>query len=262
MLVTFFSPQCKVSFLLLIGLIYLLNNLQIIIADTGEAIKARVQKMRLAVNQVRNELYIVNNFNHTMQKVDIASGVISHVAGEGCRYQSSSYYGYGTTIHYCDSWVDQTQNGGPAINAYFNHYVRSIAPSLDGDFIYLAEDRYMRRVNLVSGNMEHVGGNDAWMMDFYQDDIPMSTAELSEVGQMAAGVKSSNENIYFSERIWRDEQDPVSYMWNYWTHYRIRRFDPSVGRVYYFMGLDGGYDYVPGYYDDYNNECRGYYLAY
>jgi sugar lactone lactonase YvrE len=107
--------------------------------DGGQAAAAQLaDPQALAANG--NMLYIADLENHVIRSVDLTSGVIETVAGDG----TSGYSG----------------DGGAAAAAQL-YYPQGVAVSPDGSLLYIADtfNNVVRSVDLTSGVIKTVAGN-------------------------------------------------------------------------------------------------------
>ncbi len=107
--------------------------------DGGAASAARLDTPHdIVFDAEENNLYIADTFNHKIRKVDLATGNISTVAGNG----TAGYSG----------------DNGPAIQAQLNNPTGIDINSEGHLFIADSENKVIRRIDLVSGEITTIAG--------------------------------------------------------------------------------------------------------
>ncbi len=119
-------------------------------------------------------VYIANSSNHLVSKLNITSGKLTVVAGNGS-------LGY-------------TGDGGQATDAQLNYPVAVAVDKNNNLYIVDESNQSVRKVNYLTGVITTVAGNGNW--GFYGDNGPATAANLNN--PLAIAIDTAN-NLYISD---------------------------------------------------------------
>jgi DNA-binding beta-propeller fold protein YncE len=144
--------------------------------DNGPAAQAMIKEAHGIVISRDDQMYIADTHNNRVRKVDLKSGMITTVAGNG-------EAGFGG-------------DGGPALQATF-HGIFAIDLDPRGRKLYIADlsNRRVRAVDLQSGTVTTIAGNGQKAVP--EDGSPAVSSPLVDPRAVAA---DRNGNVYILER--------------------------------------------------------------
>jgi sugar lactone lactonase YvrE len=152
----------------------------IISTIAGQNIGNNVTAIDFAVNPYgmvpdnMGNVYIANSSNHLVSKLNILSGKLTVVAGNGS-------YGY-------------SGDGGQATDAQLNYPVAVAIDKNNNLYVVDESDQCVREINYVTGIITTVAGNGNW--GFYGDNGPATSANLNN--PLAIAIDTAN-NLYISD---------------------------------------------------------------
>jgi trimeric autotransporter adhesin len=173
--------------------------------DGGQAINANLyQPLRVALDKAGN-LYIADNFNHRIRRVDAATGIINTVAGNGCNI-----------FNPCDD-----NDGGPALRASLFFFAGLALDKADNIFIasYKTDDHsiirgldHIRRVDGRTGTINTVAGQISYTEKTNGDNGFATSAKLNSP---FAAAMDREGNLFIADTF----------------NHRIRRVDAKTGII-------------------------------
>jgi DNA-binding beta-propeller fold protein YncE len=171
--------------------------------DGGSAAQAVLNFPTAVVADAQGHLYIADQMNHRIRRVDGQTGIMTTVAGVG-------HPRFGG-------------DGGPAVAAALNEPA-ALAISHDGRFLYLADqsNNRVRAIDLRSGLIRTVAGTGT--AAYNGDGIPATEAALAGPSGLAVGHDGT---LYIADTF----------------NGRIRAVDPMTGHIMTVVGDGGEYRY-------------------
>ena len=143
--------------------------------DGGPAVEAKIDEIYAIQVDDNGDVYILQRFNPAIRKIDIATGIISTVAGD-------------TTVGYGG-------DGGPAIQAQMREPNDCILDGKGGLLIADIQDQRIRRLDIASGMMSTFAGTG-------EKEHTGDGGKASEAGIFGARAVcvDGNGNTYMCER--------------------------------------------------------------
>ena len=158
--------------------------------DGGSAASAQLTTPEGIALDADGNLFIADSNNHRVRRVDALTGTISTVAGNG----TAGYSG----------------DGAPAINASL-YLPSGVAVDTGGNLLIAdTNNRRIRRVDALTGNITTVSGNGLW--GFSGDGGPATDARLTAPTRVKLDAAG---NLFIADR----------------NNNRIRRVDASTGNI-------------------------------
>src|SRR3954447_13591753 len=112
--------------------------------DDGPATNAAFGGLSaIALDRARQTLYLADQFNYRVRKVNLTNGVISNFAGVGLFYPFPEY--------------GQRGDGGPATGAWFSGPPSGLAVDRSGN-VYISEGCRIRKVDIATGVIHTIAG--------------------------------------------------------------------------------------------------------
>lgn len=144
----------------------------------GPAISANLNSPRGLTLDTSGNLFIADEYNHLIRKVDKSTGIITTIAGNGVAGYNAAH------------------DGGPAINATLNFPTSVALDGVGGLYISDYHNNRIRKVDLTTGIITTVAGNGAYGYSAAQDGGPATSASLA----YSYGVTvDSARNIYIAD---------------------------------------------------------------
>ncbi len=181
--------------------------------DGGPATEASLDQPGSLTFDGAGNLYINDEFNARIRKVDVTSGIITTVAGNGVLALVAGH------------------DGGPATSASINTSLGGIVADKDGN-LYLTDHNCVRRVDAATGIIRTVVGGSC---DPDVNDCPLGDggpARQASVTTVTNLALDSAGNLYLSDLV----------------DYRVRKVDAKTGIITTVAGngrFDGSHDGQP-----------------
>lgn len=169
--------------------------------DGGQATDAQLNNPLAVALDKNNMLYVVDQSNNCVRKIDLSTGIITTVAGRG------GWWGFGG-------------DGGPATSAYFNNPSDIAIDTANNLYITDYSNNRIRKVTASNGIINTIIGSDS---SRYTHDSTL--ADSSRLNGPAGIALDKKGNVYFVDQ----------------NNCRIRKLNISNDTVYTLSGGNAGF---------------------
>jgi len=209
--------------------------------DGGQATLAQLNKPRAVYVDIDGNIYIADDDNHRIRKVDISTGIITTIAGNGVG-------GYGG-------------DGGPATSASLSNPKGVWVDEVGNVLIADTENHRIRKIGVTPENITTVAGDGT--ASYSGDDGPATTASLKKPHAVCIHEASAPAYLVIADpsnhRIREVNLNTgiiTTVAGTLWSGYNGDNIDATSARLYYPFGVHVDASHNTYIADTYNHRIR------